>query len=295
MFTDGPVTPMRVETLVELLRQLSRRKFDRSKILRLLQPEALPEVKSGSKRDQAVATLKAAHELGLITEEEGGSLKLTFEKNDPRTTNMIVLEALDERVLGGSTEPEPYFALFYSYLLSLGEKGGREKSGNDWEIEFVRDVFGGQHQPNPFNPTKYIGLRRWFRYAGLGWHDGADVFQPNPFERLMRRLPLIFGGRGELRGEEFMAGLGQKCPELDGGEIFRRAARDWSPDHKTCTLGLSQALIELHLEKKIRLLCPQDSRGWSIAKAAPPRDDTLKSDKIEVIELLAGGKRRLES
>ena len=183
-------------------------------------------------------------------------------------------------------EPETFFALFYSYLLALNKDGVRKKSGDDWAIDFDRDVFAGQRQSNPFNSTKYNGLRRWFRYAGLGWHDSEEVFQPNPFERILRRLPDIFDGRNKLRGEEFMENLGKTCPEIDGGKVFRRVAGNWKPENKTCTLGLSHALIELHQENKIRLHCPQDSRGWSIKDADPPSDDTLKSDKIEIVELL---------
>jgi hypothetical protein len=286
MFTDGPVTPARVETLLDLLRQLNNRKFDREKIFRLLQPEALPGVTTDTKRDQAAATLKAAFELGLVTADDHGRIRTVFDGNDPRTTQRIVLDALDEHVLGGSMEPEPFFALFYSYSLALGKEGVLKKSAADWAIEFDRDVFAGQRQNNPFNTTKYTGLRRWFRYAGLGWHDTEDVFQPNPFERVLRRLPVIFDGLKKVRGEEFMDRLGQACAELDGGSVFRRAAAHWNPENKTCTLGLSHALVELHQEKKIRLYCPQDSRGWSIEKASPPSDDTLKSDKIEIVELL---------
>lgn len=286
MFTDGPVTPIRVEILVDLLRELNTRKFDREKILRLLQPETLPGVATGTKRDQAVATLRTALDLGLVTEDDDGRIRIAFERTDSRSTRRIVHDALDKCVLGGSTEPEPYFALFYSYLLALGKEGVRKKAGDDWVIDFDRDVFAGQRQSNPFNATKYTGLRRWFRYAGLGWHDTEDVFQPNPFERLLRRLPIIFDGREKLRGEEFMERLGQACPELDGGAVFRRAAGNWNPKNKKCSLGLSHALVELHQGNKIRLHCPQDSRGWSIEDAAPPSDETLKSDKIEDVELL---------
>lgn len=45
LFTDGPVTPTRVETLIDLLRGMSpNKKIDRSMLYQLLQPEGLPEV-----------------------------------------------------------------------------------------------------------------------------------------------------------------------------------------------------------------------------------------------------------
>ncbi len=286
MFTDGPVTPTRVETLVNVLRKLGNRKFDREKLSLVLQPRGLPGVRADSNRDQAVQTFTAAKELGLITVDENGRVQIAFDRNDARSTRQIVLDGLDKHVLGGSPEPEPYFALFYSFLLSLGPEGTLRRSPDEWALEFDRVVFAGQRQQNPFNPVKYQGLRRWFRYAGLGWHDSSDVFQPDPFPRLERRLPVIFGKNEKLRSEEFMERLGQACPELDGGEVFRRAAPNWNPVNKRCSLGLSHTLVELHLESKIRLHCPQDSRGWSIAEADPPTDETLQSDRIEIVAIL---------
>ncbi len=270
MFTDGPVTPVRVETFVNTLRQLGSRKLDREKLLRLHQPDGLPGIREDSKREQATQTFAAVRELGLIEIEESGRIQLSFERNTPRSTRTIVLDALDERVLGGSLETEPYFALFYSYLLSLGKEGALDRSGEEWAVDFERAVFAGQRPPNPFNSTKYNGLLRWFGYAGLGWNDSKGTFQANPFDRLLRRLPVIFQDKKELWGEEFIERLGEACPELDGGTVFSRAAANWSRKNMNCTLGLGHALIELHLASKIRLHCPRDSRGWSISEADPP-------------------------
>ena len=85
-----------------------------------------------------------------------------------------------------------------------------------------------------------------------------------------------------------MVQLAQFCPELDGGEIFLQANkyRNYTPEDKQCTLGLSHALVDLHEDEIIRLVCPLDSRGWSIELAQPSRDDTIKSDRITLIEYL---------
>lgn len=286
MFTDGPVTPMRVETFINTIRQLGTRKLDREKLLKLHQPEGLPGLKEDSRRDQAARTFTAARELGLIEVEDSGRVQLSFDRNDSRLTRTIVLEALDEQVLGGSLETEPYFALFYSFLLSLGKEGTTNRSGDEWAVEFERAVFAGERPPNPFNSTKYSGLLRWFHYSGLGWHDSKGIFQANPFDRVLRRLPVIFDDKKELSSEEFMAGLSESCPELDGGDVFKRAHAGWNPEGKNCTLGLSHALVELHAENKIRLHCPRDSRGWSIIEADPPTDQTVRSYRIEKIELM---------
>jgi hypothetical protein len=283
MFTDNPVIPTRLETLIDLLRGLGSRKVSRAALCQLLQPEGLPGVTASS--NQANDTVKAAMELGLV-EDSQGRIKLLFGANDNRTTRRIILDALDIRVLS-STEVEDYFALFYSYLLYTDEPGATIKSGDEWARDFERDVFGGQRPNNPFNNDKYRALRRWMRYAGLGWHDSEDVFQPNPYERLLRRLPAIFANKKKLTGEAFMASLASDCPELDGGSIFKQANRQYDPKSKACTLGLSHALIDLHFDGVIRLHCAQDSRGWNIESAEPPNDGkTMQSGRIDLIELV---------
>lgn len=284
MFTDGPVTPTRLETLIDLMREFSSRRITREILFDLLQPETLPTV-DPKKRDGAEQTLAAARELGLLIQENDNKLKLTFEANNKQNTKQLILNALDEKVLANENV-EPYFARFYSYLLGLNFDGIKNRTRVEWVSKFERDVFGGERLINPFNDTKLSGLNRWFSFTGLGWYDSNNIFQPNPYERLLRRLPLIFGKEKKITGEVFMQRLSQYCPELDGGEIFRMANRTYNSELKICTLGLSHALIDLHQDKKIRLVCPRDSRGWSIESAEPPTGDGLDSSRIDSIEII---------
>ncbi len=284
MFTDGPVTPIHLETLIALLRDAGPRKLDAATVDLLLQPEGLPAL--NPKREQAKQARAAARDLGL-TQDQEGFLALTIERKDKRSTRELVLDALDARVLP-SREVEPYFALFYSYLLGLGKKaGGPKKSPEQWASEFNTQAFGNRKQPNPFNATKLSGLHRWFRYTGLGWYDPAGVFQCNPYERLRRALPTIFDGKRKLQGGTFMEGLARACPELDGGAIFRQAVPTYNDADRVCSLGLSHALVDLHLDGQIILYCPQDSKGWSLQEADPlPLDNqTFRSARIDVVEL----------
>ncbi len=155
---------------------------------------------------------------------------------------------------------------------------------------------------NRFNHTKYGKMRRWLRYMGLGWHDARDVFQPNPYERVRRRLPLVFGlAPGErpprrpirLDAASFMKGLAEACPELDGGWIHASATRRVPREERTCTRALSHALVDLHLDGVIRLDCPADSLGWSLAQAEPPRDAThLRSERFDAVEWPGPAPRR---
>lgn len=285
MFTDQPVTPARVETLLNLMREFSNRTITREILYELLQPEGLPDPNPG--KDQAKNTVSAALELGLVEEGVDKRLKTSFKTNDKRNSRSILRDALDEKVLG-ITDIEPYFGLFYSYLIAANFEGTSNRTADEWVLDFQYKVFGEERPTNPFNKAKLTGLNRWFAYTGLGWYDMSGIFQPNPFERLCRRLSLIFQKDKKLTSEVFMQRLAEHCPELDGGTIFLKTFREQSYDAsaKTCTLGLSHALIDLHQDRKIKLICPQDSRGWSIKLADPPSGDGLDSDRIDSIEFL---------
>jgi hypothetical protein len=283
MFTDQPTTPPRLEALIDLVRNMAGRKITSATAKDLLQPEGLPGLSKSS--NQAAVTLSAARQLGILDENEDSQLVLT-KPRDRRPARDIVVEALDKRVLA-ARDIEPWFGLFYAYLLGRDGSAGPGK-GSDWEVDFNRDVVRGATVSNRFNDTKYIGLRRWMRYAGLGWHDGSDTFHPNPYDRLRRNLPEIFGSKRRLDIADFMSRVGVICPELDGGALFREANPNFDARARTCTAGLSHALVDLHLDGALLLDCPPDSAGWSIAAAAPPNDGaSLRTERVAAIEFLA--------
>jgi hypothetical protein len=280
MFTDQPTTPPRLEVLIDLVREMNGRKLTSATAKDLLQPEGLPGLSERS--NQAAVTLSAARQLGILSEREDGQLVLA-KARDRRPARDIVLEALDARVLA-NRDVEPWFGLFYAYLLGRDGAAAPGKGGQ-WEVDFNRDVLQGAPVTNRFNEVKYTGLRRWMRYAGLGWHDGSDIFHPNPYERLQRKLPEVFGSKRRLEMDEFMSRLGAICPELDGGALFREANRDYDDRTRECTAGLAHALVDLHLDRVLLLDCPRDSAGWSIAAAAPPNDGaSLQADRVAAIE-----------
>jgi hypothetical protein len=283
MFTDGPVTPLHLETLIELLRRLGTRKMTRDAVYGVLQPKSVTD-----SQDQSKNTVRAAIELNLVVEKDGFELELTESGRGRRSVRECVLDAIDQYVLA-STDVEYYFALFYSYMLGLNKntvKGTRD----DWVKAFNRDVFGNEKQINPFNAEKWSGLHRWFVYAGLGWNDPSGEFQCSPYERVKRKLPDIFSGDKKVDDDTFMDRLAVACPELDGGDLFKQANRN-AGDNRQCTLGLSHALTELHLDSWILLYCSPDSGGWSLQQASPPNDGkTLLSDRIDFIEIRKGAK-----
>ncbi|VTS08026.1 hypothetical protein [Tuwongella immobilis] len=282
MFTDDLATPTRLETLLDLMRTQPKKRWDESQVAELLQPDGLPGVKD--RRPQAVKMIAAAEKLGLV-ERGNETMCLTFPAEDERDSRTMLCESLDKHVLG-KLDVEPYFAPFYSYVLSLGPDADKEHTRDYW-VNCFRSAYPKAKDANPFNETKLTGLRRWYSYAGLGWYDARDVFQCDPYKRLLRRLPKIFGKEKELPAVKFFNQLASACPELDGGDIYRAVIAGSGLGERRCSLGLSRALIELHLDKVLRLHCPSDSDGWSIADADPPRDGAdLRSNKVDRITWL---------
>jgi len=290
MFTDDAVTPVRLEILIDLLRS-QRQGLSRDDLYRILQPEPLSDGRPTF--DPAKATVGAGLELQLVQEKEG-RLSLSESCRKEKETAAAILAAFD-RVALGSAEVEKYLALFYSYYLGLGKAVYelRAQGGEQWAGQFNQAVFGSVPQENRFNETKLRGLHRWLSYVGLGWYDPSDpfstckTFQANPFDRIVRALPVIFVRARKLEGDEFMEKLAAACPELDGGKLFLQANRGWQKDEKKCTLGLSHALIELHLDEVIQLNCPADSAGWSVGEAEPPRDDHFRSDRFASVKYVS--------
>jgi hypothetical protein len=284
MFTDDLATPTRVETLIELIRSDESRRWSSETLGQLLQPDTLPDVKPN--RPQATKMLRAATELGLIKVTDAGNVILTV-RGDSRSTGELVRAAIDEQVLG-KTDVEPFFAPFYSFVLGLEKLAAVYRAYPEWVKNFA-DAYPPAAGANQFNKDKLTGLHRWFSYAGLGWYDPRSVFQCNPYERLQRRLPCIYGGDRELPARVFMSRLADCCPELDGGTIFLEVNPTYDPARRRCTLGLGHALVELHLDEVLRLHCPPDSDGWDIRDAAAPRDARyLRSERIDRLEWLPG-------
>jgi hypothetical protein len=296
MFTDQPVTPRRVEILLDVLAEYGRpTPLKKEALFELLQPEALRDfnARAANPRSQAESALRAARELGLVEEkEEGWCLSDAYRVSRREDTRTQVLRALDARVLV-STDVEPYFALFYAYLLGLGARADEELDDEARASAFNRALGFGADTPNPFNATKLRGLWRWLPYTGLGWFDNREVFQCDPYERVKRALPTLFEHDERLDADVFMTHLARACPELDGGHLYRRANGDAPLGGKVMSVGLAQALLALHEDGVLVLDCPRDGRGWDLQAAEPAFDGhTLNSPRLDAVALAPVRARR---
>ena len=284
MFTDNAVTPLHIESLLTFMRANSKHKLTKGDIKNSFQPAGIAE-----KQEQSTNAVNASIALGLLT-ENGKFLELSPNVKGKNSSADFLHDALDARVLC-TKEVEPYLSLFYSYMLGLNEKA-HDRNPEEWTSGFKRDVFENKPQTNQFNQTKYTGIHRWLAYMGLGWYDQSGIFNCNPYNRIRRCLSVVFGKVKTLACDDFLNSLAEHCPELDQGKIFLEANKNYDHGAKECTLGLSHALVDFHINGLVKLHCPKDSDGWSVALASPPNDGkTLVSNRVSQIELgTAGGK-----
>ena len=136
MFTDQPVTPVRLEVLLNVLERYSSG-LKREVVYELLQPSPL----LGGKPIAAKETIKAAQDLGLVV-ESSKVIKLDSDYDKKKSAKDNILRGMDKNVLSNSNL-ELYLSLFYSFYLGLNKevyqcsKFDRER----WVDEFNEKVF----------------------------------------------------------------------------------------------------------------------------------------------------------
>ena len=64
--------------------------------------------------------------------------------------------------------------------------------------------------------------------------------------------------------DQFVRKMGDACPELDGGNVFKIIKNDWSLTNRKLSKGLQRSLVQLHIEKDLQLVSRSDARDFWI-------------------------------
>lgn len=286
MFTDNPTIPARLEVLLDVLHAMRERKADRHSVRSLLQPAGLPGVSESSR--QADDHLSAAQQLNLVETDSSGNYRLSYRVRGEHQPRESILEAFDSVALG-TAETEPWAGRFYSFLITQDEDATPTGvvSQDETTRAFNKALPPHVERGNPMNSDKFRALMRWYTYAGLGWMDPDERFIPDPTVRVRRAVRAIFGKDRTMESGAFMARIATACPELDGGSLFIEGAGDtYNAADRVCTRALATALRNLHDEKVLKLFCPRDSVGWSLARAGSVAEPgVLDSDRFDSVTL----------
>ena len=198
MFTDNPTTPAQLEVLLDVVHTMRQRKANAEGLRQLIQPKGLPGLTDNSR--QFAHHLSAAEELGLVQADENKDIRLTYTVRGEHQPRKAILAAFD-RVALADARVEKWAGRFYAYLIVREEAPTRTTGEVDLLANrFMSDLAPTVDKGNPMNLDKYRALMRWYPYVGLGWLDPAEVFVPDPTERLRRSLPNDLGQRPETGG-----------------------------------------------------------------------------------------------
>jgi hypothetical protein len=289
MFTDNPTIPAQLEVLLDVMYVMRDRKADRETLRSLIQPKGLPGVTDSSK--QVDAHLRAASELGLARADQDQNNRLTYRVRGEHRPRQVIIEAFDNVALANAAI-EPWAGRFYAYLLARAEGSVSQSrdAQDEWTGRFMDELPSHVPKENPMNADKFRALMRWYVYVGLGWTDPSGGFVPDPTARIKRALPSVWAKSRHLESGEFMMRLGNICPEIDGGTLFREINSTWGgATQRLCSGALAIALWRLHDEGSIRLHCPADSKGWSLAQAGEGVVQGEKSNRFDTIECVRQG------
>lgn len=200
----------------------------------------------------------------LISKGPDGNIKLNLTDREMESIDFF-RRAIAIRTF---SNPQMTFCRFTAWYLMRGPKVYSEKAKDlvahfDREINVNKDI-------NMYNETNVTGWRTWVCFLGLGFNHNSIVV-PNAAWRLQDVLEedQNLGRERPMQFKDFMAWLGQHCPELDCGELSCNNRGQSETREQHLSLALSAGLRALHDSGRIKLGYVSDARDvWYLEPAA---------------------------
>jgi hypothetical protein len=113
------------------------------------------------------------------------------------------------------------------------------------------------------NNTRWDGFKDWASFFGLAQLRGKLGFIPNPVDAVRATLPAIFGPAQSSTIGQFLAGIAEHLPVLDGGDYCQAAATRIANPWRGLAPGeispcLSLAILQLEREGRLQLVHSSD-------------------------------------
>jgi hypothetical protein len=271
LLNDAPATPHRMYSFLRLIHELESP--DRQQLFDLVQPQELDPDDQG-RQDVVEIVFENAVKCGLIEETSDATRRIVL-----RGDALEAIRSLDgfrchmQRVVLGvtdSTKPNELFSLFSAWYAAQNADVIRS-SPSQLAIRFNEQIYPGEVQQR-FNETKFNGWRQWAVFLGLGWvfrYGARQVLIPSAYSRVKDALCKVSSGAETISMKEFVDRLGKACPELDGGDLFRRSyliSRS-GVNAQQLSLMVSSALRALHADGTIKLVKERDAISWYLFPA----------------------------
>jgi hypothetical protein len=275
ILNNAQITPHRLHALVRLVSRLEAP--TRKDLIDLLQPPFLMATEGAQATQSAAeAVCDAALKCGLIEETSDQRKRVTCEYPANELESTDGFRAIMQRaLLGVVDETEPNY-LLNAFCAWYAVQGAKVLTMDPQALEngFIGDMYPGLTGTRPFNVTKYNGWEDWAIFLGWGWDmkiaNRKPVFVPDATVRVHTLLPTLFEREGTVSVSSFIQTLAIRCPELDGGALYRKcwAATMQQPPGTTLSLMLSSALRSLHAVSAIRLVNLVDASDmWYLCPA----------------------------
>jgi hypothetical protein len=180
---------------------------------------------------------------------------------------------MQKTLLGQDDENDPNFLLNIFTAWYLVQNEGLFQYAKDIDKQFNSEVFPDDSERS-FNSTKLNSWKTWASFLGFGWLNRENgVLIPDVYDRLEPKLTALLPGENqEIALSKFFNGLGDVCPELDGGTLYQRCiqlSRKTDMYRNRLSLALSTALRVLFFERKIELITRADaSENWQLFPAS---------------------------
>jgi hypothetical protein len=257
---------------------------------------------SGTSRDGAYRILRALSLVGVVTELENQSFRLTPMGTLLRTDVPGSLAGM-ARYMGASFHGELWCEL--THCVKTGEHAIKKRHGKDDPFEFFHgrpsDLALFQNAMSSFSSVVADALVRGYDFSGfgriadIGGGHGAvlhAILKANPGVKgvLFDRPDVITGakailgdiaGRCEVIGGDFFASVPSACDAY----IFKHIIHDWSDEH--CVTMLKNAAGAM----------ASDGRVLIVEHVVPPAGVPSfgKLLDLEMLVFTAGGRERTES
>ena len=235
----------------------------------------IPAAPKGGSNTRLKATIECARSLGFITKV--GTSAWMVNEEPVQATFEEFLDSVHDRVCR-SASPDRNIVSAYAVVAAKCE----EQEGTTW-LRTEPDVFSAtvraaMPRGELFNEERMAAWREWVCALGLGYgKTGAlGIFFPRPTERIRRVLGSVseFQEGGELIAPVFLERLSAAMPYLDGGEVWKGAARalELGPRRRRLSAVLSGALQDLHRDGQLVLLHRggDHKHAWQLAPGQGP-------------------------
>jgi len=271
ILNNALVTPPRLHGMVRIVPLL--RQPDKKNLFDMVQPvDALPKQ---ANQIAAEGVFAAAKSCKLLAEGDDEVVRLQVPL-DVVETLAAFRRHMQQSLLGITDDGEDNYLLnIYSAWYAAQDDRVFKFEPKDFEQRFNEALFPDSDSRR-FNTTKLRGWQSWAAFLGHGWplaQSTRDVLVPDARIRIEPLLSqLLPEGPSAVRFGDFMDPLGERCPELDGGTLFRRCAqvsRTSDLFGNRLSLMLSNALRALDTVGAIRLMLQADaSVKWQLYPAA---------------------------